>query len=145
MSGTESFPQTQYVRSGDIHLAYQVLGDGPRTILYIGGFLSHLEVMWEEPQLARFMRRLSQFSRVILFDKRGIGLSDRVGSPPSVEDTMEDILVILNAVGCEQAALMTVSEGGPVAIIFAATYPNRTSQLIGFGCYGPSRIAIFRF
>jgi len=133
MSQMQSLPQTQYARSGDYYLAYQIFGEGSQTILFLGGFLSHLEIMWEEPGLARFLHRLSQCARVIMFDKRGVGLSDRVGSSPTTEETMEDILVILNTVGCDQAALMSVSEGGPAAIMFAATYPNRTSHLILYG------------
>jgi len=133
MSTTDAVPQTQYVRSGDIYLAYQVLGEGLQTILFVGGFISHLELIWEEPGVAQFLRQLAKNVRLILFDKRGVGLSDRVGSPPTAEETMEDILVILNEVGCEKAVLMSVSEGGPVAIMFAATYPNRTSHLILYG------------
>ncbi len=133
MPTTNAIPQTQYVRSGDIYLAYQVLGEGPQTMLFVGGFLSHLELIWEEPGLAQFLRQLAKSVRLILFDKRGVGLSDRVGMAPTAEETMEDILVILNEVGCEKAALMSVSEGGPVSIMFAATYPNRTSHLILYG------------
>lgn len=133
MPPIETIPQTQYTRSGDIYLAYQVFGAGSQTVLFVSGFLSHLEVIWEEPGLARFFRQLSQYARVILFDKRGVGLSDRVGMSPTAEETMEDMLVVLNAVGCEEAILMSVSEGGPVAIMFAATYPMRTSHLILYG------------
>ncbi|MDX1417128.1 MAG: alpha/beta fold hydrolase [Candidatus Promineifilaceae bacterium] len=133
MSLTDPLPQTQYARSGEYYLAYQVFGEGPQTLLFIGGFLSHLELMWEEPGLAQFLRSLSQFARVIMFDKRGVGLSDRVGSSPTTEETMEDILVIMNAIDCEPTAIMSVSEGGPVALMFAATYPSRTSRLILYG------------
>ncbi len=133
MSSSEPIPKTQYARSGEYYLAYQVIGEGAQTILFVGGFLSHLELMWEEPLLAQFFHHLSQFARIILFDKRGVGLSDRVGSSPTTEETIEDILVILNTVGCEQAVIMSVSEGGPVAIMFAATYPQRTTHLILYG------------
>lgn len=133
MAQTQSMPPTQYARSGDYYLAYQLFGKGAHTILFVGGFLSHLEIMWEEPGVARFLQRLSRFARVIMFDKRGVGLSDRIGSSPTIEETMEDILVILNTAGCDQAAIMSVSEGGPAAIMFAATYPNRTSHLILYG------------
>lgn len=133
MAASNPIPQIHYARSGEFYLAYQVLGEGPQTILFVGGFLSHLEVMWEEPALAQFLRRLAQFARVILFDKRGVGLSDRVGSSPTVEEAMEDILVILSAVGCDQATLMSASEGGPVSLMFAATYPHHTSSLILYG------------
>jgi pimeloyl-ACP methyl ester carboxylesterase/DNA-binding CsgD family transcriptional regulator len=133
MPSTESLPQTEYARSGEYYLAYQIFGNGPQTLLFIGGFISNLELMWEEPGVAQFLRNLSKFTRVIMFDKRGVGLSDRVGSSPTPEETMEDILVIMNTVECELAAIMSVSEGGPVAIMFAATYPNRTSHLILYG------------
>ncbi len=129
----DSIPQTQYIRSGDTYLAYQVIGEGPRTLLFAAGFLSHLELMWEEPDLAAFCRGLAQCAKVILFDRRGVGLSDRVGLPPTAEDTMEDMVAVLDAVGCEKATVMSISEGGPVAIMFAVTYPNRTSQLILYG------------
>lgn len=125
--------KTQYTRSGDYYLAYQVYGNGPQTIMFIGGFISHVELMWEEPGLAAFYRRLGQCARIILFDKRGVGLSDRVGITPTTEETMEDIVVILDAVGVEKATLLSVSEGGPIAIMFAATYPNRTAQIILYG------------
>ncbi len=133
MAVFEQIPKVQYTKSGDYYLAYQVIGDGPQTILFVGGFVSHLELMWEQPDSAAFFKRLSQCARVILFDKRGVGLSDRVGSVPTPEETMEDISVILDAVGCETATLMSVSEGGPVVVLFAATYPNRTEQLILYG------------
>jgi pimeloyl-ACP methyl ester carboxylesterase/DNA-binding CsgD family transcriptional regulator len=133
MSDIQSMPQTKYARSGDFYLAYQEFGDGPQTILFVGGFLSHLELMWEEPTLAQFLRNLSQVARVIFFDKRGVGLSDRVGSSPTTEETMEDILIILKAVDCDKAVIMSASEGGPVAVMFAATYPQRTSHLILYG------------
>ncbi len=133
MSSTQAIPQTQYVRSGNIYLAYQVFGEGPHTLLFVGGFISHLEVQWEEPGLVAFLRQLSQFACVIMFDKRGVGLSDRVGSSPTAEETMEDILVILNELDCTQVTLMSASEGGPVAIMFAATYPNRTRNLVLYG------------
>lgn len=133
MVAVEPIPEIQYTRSGDYYLAYQVFGDGPKTLLFASGFLSHLELMWEEPGLAQYFRRLSQSARVILFDKRGVGLSDRVGVTPTAEETVEDIVVILDAVGCEKATLMSVSEGGPIVIMFAATYPGRTAQLILYG------------
>jgi DNA-binding NarL/FixJ family response regulator len=126
-------PQTRYLRNGDIYLAYQVFGEGALTLLFVSGFVSHLEIVWEEPALAAFLRRLGSMARVILFDKRGVGLSDRVGAPPTVAETMEDMVAILDDVGCDQAALMSVSEGGPMAILFAATYPRRTSHLILYG------------
>jgi pimeloyl-ACP methyl ester carboxylesterase/DNA-binding CsgD family transcriptional regulator len=133
MPAVQPHPPTQYTRSGDLYLAYQVLGDGPQTLLFIPGFISHLELMWEEPGVAAFLHRLARGRRLILFDKRGTGLSDRVGSPPTTAETMDDMLAVLNAAGCRTADLLAVSEGGPSAILFAATYPNRTARLILYG------------
>jgi DNA-binding SARP family transcriptional activator/pimeloyl-ACP methyl ester carboxylesterase len=126
-------PTTRYVQSGDVHIAYQVLGHGPVDVVFIGGWLSHLEQIWEEPGLAQFFRRLASFSRLILFDKRGVGLSDRVGYPPTLENTMDDVLAVMGAAGCERAVLFGVSEGGTSSALFAATYPQRASGLILYG------------
>ncbi len=126
-------PTTRYVQSGDVHIAYQVLGHGPVDVVFIGGWLSHLEQIWEEPGLAQFFRRLASFSRLILFDKRGVGLSDRVGHPPTLENTMDDVLAVMGAVGCERAVLFGVSEGGTSSALLAATYPQRVSGLILYG------------
>src|SRR5215472_3381336 len=126
-------PKTQYVRSGDIFIAYQVIGSGPIDLVYVPGFVSHLEHEWEEPRLARFYRRLASFSRLIRFDKRGTGLSDRIASIPTLEQRMDDVRVVMDAVGSERAALFGISEGGPMSVLFAATYPERTSALILYG------------
>jgi DNA-binding SARP family transcriptional activator/class 3 adenylate cyclase len=126
-------PMTRYVQSGDVHIAYQVVGEGPVDVVFIGGWLSHLEQTWEEPGLAQFYQRLASFSRLILFDKRGVGLSDRVGHPPTLENTMDDVLAVMGAVGCERAVLFGVSEGGTSSALFAATYPQRVSGLILYG------------
>ncbi len=130
---TVARPTTRFVQSGNIHIAYQILGDGPVDVVFIGGWLSHLEQTWEEPGLAQFYRRLASFSRLILFDKRGVGLSDRVGHPPTLENTMDDVLAVMGAVGCERAVLFGVSEGGTSSALFAATYPQRVSGLILYG------------
>jgi pimeloyl-ACP methyl ester carboxylesterase/class 3 adenylate cyclase len=116
-----------------VHIAYQAIGAGPVDIVMVGGFVSHLEQIWEEPGLAQFLRRLSAAARVILFDKRGVGLSDRVGYPPTLEDTMDDLLAVLDAVGARCPVLFGVSEGGPNSILFAATYPERIAALILYG------------
>ncbi len=126
-------PETRYVQSGEVHIAYQVLGDGPVDLVFVSGFVSDLEQFWDEPGLARFFRRLASFSRLILFDKRGMGLSDRVGYPPTLENTMDDILAVMNAVGSARAVLMGVSEGGTNSALFAATYPERLAGLILYG------------
>ena len=122
-------PETQYARSGEVHIAYQVLGDGPLDLVFVPGFVSHLEFQWEEPMQARFFRRLASFSRLIRFDKRGSGLSDRVKTG-NLEERMDDVRAVMDAVGSERAALLGLSEGGPLSLAFAATYPKRTSALI---------------
>ena len=119
-------PLTRYARSGDVNIAYQVLGDGPLDLVFVMGWVSHLEYFWTEPSFARFLRRLSSFSRLILFDKRGTGLSDRVplDGLPTLEQRMDDVRAVMDAVGSRRAALCGVSEGGAMAALFAATYPN---------------------
>jgi DNA-binding SARP family transcriptional activator/pimeloyl-ACP methyl ester carboxylesterase len=126
-------PEVRYVQSGEVHIAYQVLGQGPVDLVFIGGFISHLEQTWEEPGLASFHRHLAESARLILFDKRGVGLSDRVGYPPSLEQTIEDVLAVMGAVGSRQVVLMGVSEGGPACILMAALYPERVSALVLYG------------
>src|SRR5688500_15585346 len=107
-----AMPRTQYARAGDLQIAYQTLGEGPIDLMLVPGFVSHLEVLWEEPHLVRFLEWLASFSRLILHDRRGQGLSDRPGSPPTLEDGMDDIRAVMDAAGSERAALLTVSEGG---------------------------------
>src|SRR5688572_22037938 len=122
-------PETRYARSGDVHIAYQVVGDGPFDLVHIPSFVSHLECAWEEPTLARGYERLASFSRLILFDKRGTGLSDRV-QVATLEERMDDIRAVMDAVGSERAAIFGVSEGGPLSVLFAATYPDRATALV---------------
>jgi pimeloyl-ACP methyl ester carboxylesterase len=137
-------PETRYAKTVDgVHVAYQVVGDGPIDIVFVMGWTSHIELMWEEPSLARFLTRLSSFSRLILFDKRGMGLSDRVPDDrlPSLEVRMDDARAVMDAVGSERAVVFGVSEGGPMATLFAATYPERTIALVLFGtraCWRPA-------
>ncbi|MFB9981376.1 adenylate/guanylate cyclase domain-containing protein [Mesorhizobium kowhaii] len=126
-------PETRYARCGDISIAYQVVGDGPTDLLYAQGWLSNIEYAWESPEYARFLSGLSRFSRLIFFDKRGTGMSDRNVSFPTLEQRTEDINAVLDAVGSEQAALFGVSEGGNMTSLFAATYPERVSALVLFG------------
>jgi DNA-binding winged helix-turn-helix (wHTH) protein/pimeloyl-ACP methyl ester carboxylesterase len=128
-------PETRYARSGDVNIAYQVVGDGPIDLVFVMGWVSHLEYFWTEPAFARFLRRLASFSRLILFDKRGTGMSDRVTVLPSLEQRMDDVRAVMDAVGSRQAALLGVSEGGPLCSLFAATYPEKTLALITIGSY----------
>ena len=127
----------KYAKSGDVHIAYQVVGDGPIDLVVVPGWVSHLEAHWDDPNVAHFAERLASFSRLILFDKRGTGLSDSVSLDrlPTLEQRMEDVHVVLNAVGSKQAALFGISEGGSMCALFAATYPERTSALVMSGCY----------
>ena len=130
-------PPTRYTRSGDVNIAYQVIGDGPLDLVFVMGWVSHLEYFWTEPSFAKFLRRLAGFSRVILFDKRGTGMSDRVsiGRLPTLEQRMDDVRAVMDAVGSQRAALCGVSEGGAMAALFAATYPERTAALVMIGAY----------
>jgi pimeloyl-ACP methyl ester carboxylesterase len=128
-----SSPTTKYAKSGDVHIAYQVIGDGASDLLIIPGAWSHLDVIWEEPSCARFLRRLASFSRVIIIDKRGSGLSDRVTDMPTLEQRMDDVRAVMDATGSQRAALLGISEGGAMSILFAGTYPERTAALILYG------------
>ncbi|TAK44658.1 MAG: adenylate/guanylate cyclase domain-containing protein, partial [Betaproteobacteria bacterium] len=127
----------KYIRSGSVHIAYQVIGDGPLDLLLVHGWVSNLEFFSEEPTAARFLDRLTAFARVIQFDKRGTGLSDRVSESelPTLEQRMEDVHAVLNAATSKRAALFGISEGGPMCALFAATYPERTTALITCGSY----------
>jgi pimeloyl-ACP methyl ester carboxylesterase len=130
-------PETMYARSGDVNIAYQVIGDAPLDLVFVMGWVSHLEYFWREPNFARFLMRLASFSRLILFDKRGTGLSDRVpiNQLPTLEQRMDDVRAVMDAVGSERAALCGVSEGGPMCSLFAATYPEKTLALVMIGTY----------
>jgi pimeloyl-ACP methyl ester carboxylesterase len=128
-------PKTQYTKSGDLHIAYQVTGNGPGDVVLVPGFVSHLEYQWEYPGSARLLERLGSFSRLICFDKRGTGLSDRVGDIPTLEQRMDDVRAVMDAAASERAALFGISEGGPMSLLFAATYPERTSALVLYGSY----------
>jgi len=134
-------PLTRYAQSGDVSIAYQVVGDGPIDLVFVMGWVSHLDYFWAEPSFARFLRRLASFSRLILFDKRGTGLSDRVGAVPTLEQRMDDVRAVLDAVGSRQAALLGVSEGGPLCALYATTYPERTRALVMIGTYAKRRWA----
>jgi pimeloyl-ACP methyl ester carboxylesterase len=132
-------PDVQYARSGDVNIAYSVVGDGPFDLVLVPGFISHLELDWEEPRHARFLDRLASFSRLILFDKRGTGLSDRPAGLPDLETRMDDVRAVMDAAGSDRAALFGYSEGGPMSCLFAATYPDRTSALVLYGTYAKRR------
>ncbi len=127
--------RTKYAKSGDINIAYQVIGEGPLDLVYVPGWISHLEYAWESPDYARFFRRLSSFCRLILFDKRGTGLSDREVGFPTLDERMDDVRAVMDAVGCERAAIFGMSEGGNMSTLFAATYTERATALILFGCF----------
>ena len=134
-------PETHYASSGGVSIAYQVLGDGPRDLLLVPGWVSNLDAHWEEPAVEQFFRRLASFSRLIRFDKRGTGLSDRVVDLPSLEVRMDDVRAVLDAVGSERAALFGYSEGGAMCALFAASHPARTSALIMAGAYARMMVA----
>ncbi|UPJ76153.1 adenylate/guanylate cyclase domain-containing protein [Bradyrhizobium sp. 187] len=128
-------PETRYAISGDVNIAYQVMGDGPVDIIVVPGIISHVEFLHELRGYSAFMRRLSTFTRVVAFDKRGQGLSDRVAGAPSLEQRMDDVRAIMDSIGSAQTALLGVSEGCAMSVMFAATYPERVSKLILFGGY----------
>ncbi|MBI5015216.1 MAG: adenylate/guanylate cyclase domain-containing protein [Deltaproteobacteria bacterium] len=134
----ESMPKTRYAKSGKVHIAYQVVGDGPLDLVFVLGWVSHVELVWENPAAARFLRRLASFSRLILFDKPGTGLSDSVSVDqlPTLEQRMDDVRAVMDAAGSASAALLGTSEGGPMALLFAATHPARTTALILLSTYG---------
>ena len=126
-------PEIHFAENDGVNIAYQVFGSGSRDLIFIPGWLSNLDIFWEEPRAARFFRALAEFSRVILIDKRGTGLSDRV-PPPTLEVQMDDVKAVMEAVNSRQASFLGYSEGGAMSMLFAATYPDRTSSLILIGC-----------
>ena len=128
-------PTTEYAKSGEVNIAYQAFGEGPLDLVFVPGFISHLELAWEEPYLARFLRRLATFARVIFFDKRGTGLSDPVSQPPGLDERMDDIRAVMDAAGSERAALFGVSDGGCLCISFAVAYPDRAASLVTYGSF----------
>jgi class 3 adenylate cyclase len=130
-------PETRYASSDGVNIAYQVVGSGPFDLVYVPGWVSNIEVMWEEPRLASFLERLASFSRLILFDKRGTGLSDAVSEDhlPTLERRMDDVRAVMDAAGSERAALLGHSEGGNMCIVFSASFPERTSALVLLGSY----------
>lgn len=131
-------PETHYAQSGDVSIAYQVMGDGPIDLILVPGFISHIEYMHELTGFTSFMQSLGSFARVVTFDKRGQGLSDRMSGAPSLEVRMDDVRAIMDAIGSKRVALIGFSEGGCMSVLFAATYPERVSHLILIGCFSCS-------
>jgi pimeloyl-ACP methyl ester carboxylesterase len=127
--------RTRYAKNGDINIAYQVFGEGDVDLVMVPGFISHIENYWDEPRLAQWLRRVGSFSRVILFDKQGTGLSDRSSKLPGMDERMDDVSAVMDAVGIEQAAVFGISEGGSLATLFAASHPDRSQALILYGAF----------
>ncbi|HYP56061.1 MAG TPA: alpha/beta fold hydrolase, partial [Solirubrobacterales bacterium] len=126
---------TRYANSDGLSIAYKALGDGALDVVFVPGFVHHVDVFWEQPAARRFIRRLTSFARLIVFDKRGQGLSDRPSDPPTLEDSMGDLLAVMEAAGCVRPAILGVSEGGPMSMLFAATYPERVASLALYGTF----------
>lgn len=127
--------ETRYADSDGVSIAYQVLGDGPLDLVLVPGFVSHVELLGEDASAARFLRRLTAFARLLLFDKRGQGMSDRPGRPPTLEESMDDLRAAIEAAGFERPAIFGISEGGPMSTLYAATYPTEVSALVLLGTY----------
>jgi class 3 adenylate cyclase len=132
-------PETRYAKSGDLHIAHQVIGTGAVDLIVVPGAFTNVELAWEIPWYAHFNTQLAAFSRLICFDKRGTGLSDRVSGVPTLEERMDDVRAVMDAVGSERAALFGISEGGAMSMLFAATYPERTRALVLFGTFARFR------
>ena len=128
--GSVHASEVMFATSGDVNIAYRVIGRGPIDLVYVQGAYTHLDVYWEQPAYRRYCERLAEFSRLILFDKRGMGMSDRVPGATPLEVRMDDIRAVMDAAGSESAAIMGESEGGPLGILFAAAHPERTRALI---------------
>jgi class 3 adenylate cyclase len=132
-AGVAKLPSVQYAENGGVHIGYQVVGAGERDLVLALGYMSHLDLEWESPSMAGFFRELASFSRLIRFDKRGTGLSDRAVGVPTLEERMDDVRAVMDAAGSQRAVLMGISEGAPMCVLFAATYPERTRALILHG------------
>jgi pimeloyl-ACP methyl ester carboxylesterase/class 3 adenylate cyclase len=132
-------PETRYARSGDVSIAYQVLGEGPVDVVLVPGMISNVDYDWHEPRLAAFRRRLGRASRSIVFDKRGTGLSDHVRGVPTLEERMDDVRAVMDAAGSERAVVLGISEGGAMAVLFGATYPERAAGVILYGAYAHAK------
>src|SRR5680860_1226246 len=134
-SGMIEPAETHYAQSGDLSIAYQVFGEGPIDVVFVSGFVTHQELAWDVPFFRAVYERLGSFARVITFDKRGTGLSERTLGFGSAEERMDDIRAVMDTAGCERAALVGISEGGPLTTLFAATYPERASALVLWGTF----------
>src|ERR1700736_3709865 len=128
-----ALPETRYAVSVDVNIAYQAMGAGPVDIIMVPGFVSHVEIMHEVAGYTAFLRRLSTFARVVTFDKRGQGLSDRISGAPSLEQRMDDVRAVMDDIGSQRAVIVGFSEGSVMSVLFAATYPERVVQLVLFG------------
>src|SRR5436305_1050865 len=126
-------PTTHYANSGGVSIAYQVVGDGPRDVILVLGFATHLDLQWELPAFARFCERIASFARLIIFDKRGTGLSDPVSEVPTLEQRVDDIRAVMDATTSKRATLMGISEGAPTSVLVAATHPERVEALVLYG------------
>src|SRR3954464_8720765 len=132
-------PNTRYARSNDLHIAYQVFGEGSTDLVIVPGFISNIEETWDDPNAARWLERLGRFARVIVFDKRGTGLSDRAGLVPTLDERMDDARAVMDAARSERAVLLGISEGGSLAALFAASHPERCASLILYGAFATFR------
>ena len=128
-----TMPETRYARSGDISIAYQVVGDGLFDVVFAPGYVSHVELVWEAAGIAAFLRGIAEHARVLIFDKRGTGLSDRIAGAPTLEERSDDIRAVMDAAGSQRAALFGLSEGVPMSVVFAASHPERVSALVLYG------------
>ena len=134
-------PDTRYAKSGDVHIAYQVFGEGPLNVVFAPPGFTNVEHWWDEPEVSRWLLRLASYARVVMFDKRGTGLSDRVADFPGLDQRMDDLRAVMDATGMEQAALLGISEGGTMSALFAATYPSRCRALVLCNAYPASTFA----
>jgi pimeloyl-ACP methyl ester carboxylesterase/class 3 adenylate cyclase len=128
-------PETRYAKSGDVHIAYEVFGEGPVNLVVVPGFVSNVEVFWDQPDFSRWQLRLASYARMARFDKRGTGMSDRVAELPGLDQRMDDLRAVMDAAGMDQAAVLGISEGGALSVLFAATYPNRCRALVLYGAF----------
>src|ERR1700676_1007211 len=128
-------PDTRYAKSGDVHIAYQVFGEGPINLVFAPPFVSNIENYWNAPDFASWLLRMGSYARVVMFDKRGTGMSDRVAELPGLDQRMDDLRAVMDAAGMEQAALLGISEGATLCVLFAATYPDRCRALVLYGSF----------
>jgi pimeloyl-ACP methyl ester carboxylesterase len=135
MEGSSALPSTRYAKSGNVHVAYQIFGEGEIDLVFFPGFVSNIETYWEEPSFAHWLNKLASFARVITFDKRGTGLSDRVESLPTMDERMDDVRAVMDAAVSQKAAIFGLSEGGSLATLFAAHYPERCRALVLWGAF----------